>query len=961
MAMTAFVHGTSAATTPMDVPQTLSTAPVLEFRCLYTQDLRRKQKRWQDGRLKFHTFNKRVMVYDERSNFVGDTHWREDSEFNEGEELELERGGILVEVGECVGKRDHDLTELVDKRVKEREERVAAKAGVPTLPRPAASFIRTQGTPAPLRPKPLNEMLTPSGHYGKALVPKTSPLDERQRSNSINPDGIENERPAKRRKQNNSVSSKSGYAQHLMGAALTFTSSRPPSTASIRYEPVIARPTVSQPQKTIDLARDDDSGSEGKKNSSRDERDPRERPKKIQRRHVKSPARGGYATSLSGAALALSRPEDIPSNRVTKSQTSRVPAKGSGQELDESSSSNKETGFVDIEPPKKRPVITAVRPVESAQERSKPQTVRPTLRSRSSSPAFQDRVTPIGKSRPTEPAREKNKPQRENTKTHSRSSSPVVPDRVTPILKPTASLQSRPRQDSSHCGPMPEQPVSALRIKARPPRKMMMLMERPSSRSSPQIESFSRPRTTPKPVPIAQPVTNEVVLSQATMQLNSFCQKQEEKLQARFKSKRHNLELEELSSYPADSGIDHREIDLLLSRKSVPVEKTPPTVSKELSGQNVVLQSSKSATQELEYFPVIETHGSANITSPNCDANLQADSEQTIRIPTDDERGPEDSLKEDGAVPAEADTPLNPKVQGQDEFESREEVPPLSTLGGKPTRKTDCSDMAEKDIITQRHLPTEARDDELSVPKPMPATNDIVEEFASNAKRPFTHSADPPTSNVSTSRRTKTSVSQHVNNAIQSVADMASLPLADLSAEQVQPSVPRVNDNLKMELGSGTVAVKLSPKSSPLIDEIPNGGRDAGEVVGFSTASGLVDAFEVPIAPVLASNNPSMAPPSKVRLVNPATRGRSLHTLAASAVDMRVPVFNPLGPRPPPITNQPRTSVVMNERVAGRAAAASTVAKIGPDGPWSRESFDLFGSWRPPGRDAGTNVSNGLL
>src|SRR6266536_4326989 len=98
MATTVFAHGSSVATTPMDVPQTQNTAPVLEFRCLYTQDLRRKQKRWQDGRLKFHTFNKRAMVYDERSNFVGDTHWREDSEFNEGEELELERGGILVEV-----------------------------------------------------------------------------------------------------------------------------------------------------------------------------------------------------------------------------------------------------------------------------------------------------------------------------------------------------------------------------------------------------------------------------------------------------------------------------------------------------------------------------------------------------------------------------------------------------------------------------------------------------------------------------------------------------------------------------------------------------------------------------------------------------------------------------------------------------------------------------------------------
>src|SRR6187402_2584144 len=111
MAMTAFTPAHGAVTASLEIPQSQNTAPVLEFRCLYTQDIRRKQKRWQDGRLKFHTFNKRVMVFDERSNFVGDTHWRRDSEFDAGEELELERGGILVEVGECAGRRDQDLFE----------------------------------------------------------------------------------------------------------------------------------------------------------------------------------------------------------------------------------------------------------------------------------------------------------------------------------------------------------------------------------------------------------------------------------------------------------------------------------------------------------------------------------------------------------------------------------------------------------------------------------------------------------------------------------------------------------------------------------------------------------------------------------------------------------------------------------------------------------------------------------
>jgi hypothetical protein len=199
------------ASTSMDVPQTQNTAPVLEFRCLYTSDLRRKQKRWQDGRLKFHTFNKRVMVYDERSNFVGDTHWREDAAFDEGEEFELERGGILVEVGEFVGKRDQDLSELVDKRVKEREERAAAKGAAATPSRPHASLIRTsQATPGPLQHKPLNVLLATTGHYGRAVISQTSPFEEKQGLINGNQDGVGKERPAKRRKPNEDALSKSG-------------------------------------------------------------------------------------------------------------------------------------------------------------------------------------------------------------------------------------------------------------------------------------------------------------------------------------------------------------------------------------------------------------------------------------------------------------------------------------------------------------------------------------------------------------------------------------------------------------------------------------------------------------------------------------------------------------------------------------------------------------------------------
>ena len=48
---------------------------------MFSHDLRKKQKKWHDGSLRFHTFNKRVMVYDDTKNFVGDLHYRDEEDF----------------------------------------------------------------------------------------------------------------------------------------------------------------------------------------------------------------------------------------------------------------------------------------------------------------------------------------------------------------------------------------------------------------------------------------------------------------------------------------------------------------------------------------------------------------------------------------------------------------------------------------------------------------------------------------------------------------------------------------------------------------------------------------------------------------------------------------------------------------------------------------------------------------
>ncbi|RYC61723.1 hypothetical protein CHU98_g4493 [Xylaria longipes] len=243
MATAVQIMQSSALTTPTHPHSSATTATVREHACLFTHDLRRKQKRWQDGRLKYHTFNRRVMVYDERGNFVGDTHWREDYDLADGDDLELERGGVIIQVGECVGSRDQDLSKLIDKRAEERAQRQAAAAArrPPTTPIAPQHAVR----PQPLLQKHLHDVIgTPSGHHGRAVVPSESPYEERQqRQTSLQGD---NSRPAKRQKREISPLSKSGYAQNLFGATLTL-SGRPLSQVPARHR----QSKVSQPREEI--------------------------------------------------------------------------------------------------------------------------------------------------------------------------------------------------------------------------------------------------------------------------------------------------------------------------------------------------------------------------------------------------------------------------------------------------------------------------------------------------------------------------------------------------------------------------------------------------------------------------------------------------------------------------------------------------------------------------------------
>ena len=479
-------------TSTMNIPQTQNTAPVLEFRCLYTQDLRRKQKRWQDGRLKFHTFNKRVMVYDERSNFVGDTHWK-GSDFDEGEEFELERRGIMVEVGEFVGKRDQDLSELIDKRVKEREERIAAKA--------AASPAHPQ-TPIPdsglLRPKTLNAVIgTPTGRYGRAMVSNLSPFEKKQQ---VSQDENGADRAVKRRKQDEPPSGRNGYAQNLMGATLTLAPSRPPSTANIRYEPL--RPSLQRLQaNTIDLTDDGRNGA-GTHHSDVSKTKPASgSPPRIQKRKTSTspPSKRGYASNLTGTVLSFSRPAIAFSAGHHTQECRRLPPRIEGQYLNSSTA----------------------------------QDILPCEKSKTSRPS-----TRMGQESNSEDA-----------------TSSLSPDQTVdaPVMSKSVHLVSQYKSISS----IPERVVSTLRIKARAPRKMMMLLDHPSSRSRSSIPRDSLAQRDIVSKQTQTPTVAAIELRQNTKREDSFYQKSDED---------SSINMDIAPSSPVDKGIDHHTIDSLLGR-----------------------------------------------------------------------------------------------------------------------------------------------------------------------------------------------------------------------------------------------------------------------------------------------------------------------------------------------------------------------------------------------------------
>ncbi|KAK0938819.1 hypothetical protein LTR29_009553 [Friedmanniomyces endolithicus] len=186
-------------TPSLSIPQTQNTAPVLEFNCLYTHDLRRKAKRWQDGFLRYHTFNRRIMVYDVPRNLVGDVHWTAGEALQDGDEVMLEKDGGMVQVSEAVGRTETDLTGLLNSRKNVGSERGSSPpARGPQTPAARTVNARMARPPTQLKHRSLNALLgTPKDPIGKAAMSK-SPFELRHEE--LENHGWEGGRPPKRQR-----------------------------------------------------------------------------------------------------------------------------------------------------------------------------------------------------------------------------------------------------------------------------------------------------------------------------------------------------------------------------------------------------------------------------------------------------------------------------------------------------------------------------------------------------------------------------------------------------------------------------------------------------------------------------------------------------------------------------------------------------------------------------------------
>ncbi|KAK5086215.1 hypothetical protein LTR70_000001 [Exophiala xenobiotica] len=229
MAMATAIHrSTPASILTQNASQSQLSAPVLEFRCMFTHDIFKKSKKWHDGSLRYHTFNKRVMVYDDTKNLVGDLHYRQAEDFAEGLELKLDRP-VLVHVEEPL-----DLTQLLGRQRQDLNNQPVNQTQ-PTR----ASLARINAANSQARPKSIKELLGASqGRLGRASLPIQLPFEQRQALADIQP----TIQPSPKRRK---ISTRNENEPTIVPAQAAPVRPSPVATPSVPLKPVqLAGPVV---------------------------------------------------------------------------------------------------------------------------------------------------------------------------------------------------------------------------------------------------------------------------------------------------------------------------------------------------------------------------------------------------------------------------------------------------------------------------------------------------------------------------------------------------------------------------------------------------------------------------------------------------------------------------------------------------------------------------------------------
>ena len=208
--------------------------------------------------MRYHAFNGRLMVYDERGSVIGDAHLTNSSQtLEEHEELALDRGAAIVLVGVRTGESEVDLGELVDKRAREVEKRRREAAEKQQRARPQRPPMGDGGTGAPHRQ--LSAIMHTPGRIGRAAIPRESPYEQRQQQMRQQQQEQADTPSAKRQKTAESPPSKMGHARHLFGTQLNLSATRPMRSWSQRSQILQDRTNVrKESPPPAEKQRDDD-------------------------------------------------------------------------------------------------------------------------------------------------------------------------------------------------------------------------------------------------------------------------------------------------------------------------------------------------------------------------------------------------------------------------------------------------------------------------------------------------------------------------------------------------------------------------------------------------------------------------------------------------------------------------------------------------------------------------------